>query len=165
MGYRSQVHSLIYGPTPEVTKLIALEKLKPYSVFTAFEEHITVKKLDVHGYDETIITLYGEDWKWYDTFDDIIAWNNLMAEAQKDPQLCIEFCRVGEESGDVVEEYFGDDCQNYLMVQGYIASDVPYDNEVDEPVPDEAIKETLEKLEEDLLAQTNRFCINGNCED
>jgi hypothetical protein len=35
MGYRSQVHSLIYGPTPEVTKLIALEKLKPYSVFVA----------------------------------------------------------------------------------------------------------------------------------
>jgi hypothetical protein len=95
MGYRSQVHSLIYGPTPEVTKLIALEKLKPYSVFTAFEEHITVNKLNDGGYDETIITLIGDDWKWYDTYDDIIAWNNLMADARKNPKLCVEFCRVG----------------------------------------------------------------------
>ena len=107
MGYRSQVHSLIYGPTPEVTKLIALEKLKPFSVFVAFEEHITVNKLDDGGYDETIITLIGDDWKWYDTYDDIIAWNNLMAEAKENPKLSVEFCRVGESSDDVEVETYG----------------------------------------------------------
>ena len=165
MGYRSQVHSLIYGPTPEVTKLIALEKLKPYSVFVAFEEHITVNKLDDGGYDETIITLIGDDWKWNESYDDIIAWNNLMADAEKNPKLCVEFCRVGEESGDIEQNYSGDDCQCYITVSSYVDSNVPYYEEVDEPAPDEAVKETLEKVEEDLLAQTNRFCINGNCED
>jgi 2',3'-cyclic-nucleotide 2'-phosphodiesterase (5'-nucleotidase family) len=50
-------------------------------------------------------------------------------------------------------------------VSSYVDSSVPYYEEVDEPAPDEAVKETLEKVEEDLLAQTNRFCINGNCED
>jgi hypothetical protein len=165
MGYRSEVQSIIYGPTPEVTKLIALEKLKPYSVLEAFGENITISRLDDGGDNETIIELKGDDWKWYDTYDDIIAWNNLMAQAKENPKLSVEFCRVGESSDDVEVETYGDNCRHYLRVYSHIDSDVPYYEEVDDPVPDEAVKETLEKVEEDLLAQTNRFCINGNCED
>lgn len=165
MGYRSQVHSIIYGPTPEVMKLIVLEKLKSFSVFEAFKEHITVNKLDAREYDKTIITLDGEDWKWYESFDDIIAWNNFMADAEENPKLCVEFCRVGEEPDDIEIKYRGDACEYYINVYSHINSDVPYHEEVDDPAPDEAVKETLEKVEDDILAQTNRFCINGNCED
>jgi hypothetical protein len=72
---------------------------------------------------------------------------------------------VWEESGDIEQNYSGDDCQCYITVSSYVDSNVPYYEEVAEPAADEAVKETLEKVEEDLLAQTNRFCINGNCED
>ena len=52
-----------------------------------------------------------------------------------------------------------------------IAKELPWGEPVDnvtaslEEPNDEQIAQTMQELEEELLSNTNRFCINGNCED
>jgi len=52
-----------------------------------------------------------------------------------------------------------------------IAKELPWGEPVDnvtaslEEPNDEQIAQTMQELEEELLSNTNRFCINGNCEE
>jgi|TARA_R110000823_G_scaffold25707_2_gene75668 hypothetical protein len=48
-----------------------------------------------------------------------------------------------------------------LEYEGFIVALQNLENESD----DSELKKTIEQLENDMLSNTNRFCINGNCED
>ena len=53
-----------------------------------------------------------------------------------------------------------------------IAKELPWGEPVDivtasleEPKDDSDVAQTMTELEDELLSNTNRFCINGNCEE
>lgn len=66
--------------------------------------------------------------KWYDSYDDVICWHELLKDAQAEhlsDHLSTEFVRVGEESGDIVEEYDGGDVEQYTYAVQSIDNTLP----------------------------------------
>ena len=96
MGYRSQVRSVIYGNPEIVNTLLVKTKLMDNTVFKEFKDNIRVDVLEKIKF----IELVGEEWKWYDDFKEVKAWQQLLNDANE-LGLATEFVRVGEESGDI----------------------------------------------------------------
>jgi hypothetical protein len=112
MGYRSDVAGAITGDKEIIEAIIARLKLTPLEIenywidcFTFEAERI---KFEIH------------DLKWYEgysTVDEFLKWYKGIEEMYNDSEehddpkksLCGKFVRIGEESDDNVEEYFGDD--------------------------------------------------------
>ena len=95
MGYRSEVHSVIYG------KPKAMESFKNDHVdeLDMLVNHmgsmVKFEKID----DNDAIILVGYDVKWYRNFEEVDIWNNLMNVANS-LGLSVEYCRVGEDYDD-----------------------------------------------------------------
>ena len=120
MGYRSEVRSVIYGPDDKMAAFIAKHTLLDHPALKAFEpkqvEFIrTLYQMVVdpnnpeqpptwERYDVpyTAISIYGDAWKWYDEYEDVQAWDALMADAMESG-LSYEFIRIGEEADDIVD--------------------------------------------------------------
>lgn len=113
MGYRSQVRSLIYGPKEKIdeflfthTTIITNIALTDHGLKGALSRYtVSVEKLNTTSQEveETIyhvIDLSGDAFKWYETYEDVQAWDELLKEAE-DFGLKTEFIRIGEDSGDV----------------------------------------------------------------
>ena len=78
--------------------------------------------------------------KWYDTYPEIAYWEQLKSLfEQAFPSLHMEFARIGEQTDDIVTEYFGSDCQYYLAVERTIYKDIP----------------TKEQIQDDYLKKYN----------
>lgn len=99
MGYRSQVNSLIYGPTEKVMAFLVAYRLKqpPVNVLEEFKTDITIQACGENSY----LLLDAQNVKWYDEYEDVVAWNAFMEDA-KELGLEVEFARVGEDYNDVV---------------------------------------------------------------
>lgn len=118
MGYRSEVSSIIYA------KKDIMDKFK-------VDNSDSIKELETHfenNYDEglsyqsnsyyDIIFLRGNGWKWYETYTDVKAWNNLMNLAI-DKGLSVEFIRIGEDEADIEVKYINDS-ECYLSAVRFI---------------------------------------------
>lgn len=123
MGYRSQVRALIYGEPDKLGAFITAHSLLLGSpVFQHFAESLTryeseawydinekSQKKTVH-----VLDLYGDDWKWYEDYSDVQAWEKFMQDAPN-WHLDYEFVRIGEDRDDVIEERTNDS-HNFLYV-------------------------------------------------
>ena len=124
MGYRSQVRSCIYSENVELLDaFIAGRKLIDDIVFRDGDEGF-VDALEYHEKVYTyasdnrkqvikILALHGDDWKWYDDYSYVKAWHTLLEDAEI-AGLNYEFCRVGEEDGDIDYQSGGVDVENFL---------------------------------------------------
>lgn len=130
MGYRSQVESIIYGEPERIDLLLVKHKMIGAEVnpFEEFKEHIQVcdfeqgvydrEKEATHRVKQKVIHLQGDDWKWYETYTDVMAWEALMIDAEAFG-LKYEFVRVGEEDGDIERRTSNDD-DGHLYPETYI---------------------------------------------
>ena len=119
MGYRSQVTVVIYGDTAEVTAFVATERLKGKPKGTKYHPLFepTGNWLDgqrdvyAYGKGQTMMKWSWQEIKWYDSYPEIAYWENLASvweDAFSNTSLCMEIARVGEETGDVEVNYYGD---------------------------------------------------------
>lgn len=116
MGYRSDVKSLIYGDVERMKVFIVKTKLLgANNALDLFKDNIVIQTVKADPSTElTCIELQGEDWKWYESYADVIAWEALLKEAEKDG-LDYEFVRIGEESNDI-EERCSTDARYFISV-------------------------------------------------
>lgn len=115
MGYRSQVAGCIsvdsFSSDNEQDRakfkaMIGFIKLSRfYEVWTVHNPETP----DAFGWQDGCFILYGSDWKWYENYDDVKAWDELWESMQKVEGISGYFCRVGEERSDIEDRVFGDD--------------------------------------------------------
>ena len=132
MGYRSDVTILIYGETNEVVAFVAGERLKkkPATEYHPLDEPLTDRhESNKFEYDSTtVLEFIWWDIKWYDTYPEIDYWERLMslwADAFSTTSLCMEVARVGENSDDIITDYYGDNPEYFLNVSRAITTDLP----------------------------------------
>jgi hypothetical protein len=135
MGYRSSVESIIYGDPERIDLFVVKHKILGLddSAFEHFKESLTVQEYEETVWGENrevagkakkkVIHLYGADWKWYESYDDVKAWEALLLDAEEFG-LEYEFVRVGEESDDIERRSSGDD-SGHLYPETYINCDLP----------------------------------------
>lgn len=70
------------------------------------------------GWHDGYFVLYGEAWKWYPDYEDVRAFHDLFNQLSDIEGISGYFMRVGEESGDVEEDHFGDD-PDWSMFHSY----------------------------------------------
>jgi len=134
MGYRSQVRCLIYG-TKEALEAYMTEQALVFNsgVFAHFRDSLTryTSKIKLRILDDNlnikeshteihVLDLYGDSWKWYETYPGVQAWENFMTNSEE-AGLAWEFIRIGEESDDI-ESRSGGDAQ-YLITSNTIIED------------------------------------------
>ena len=93
MGYRSDVAYTIRFKNKE--HRIRFMAAQAIDVWIKLEDFSLID-------DETVLLSY-EHVKWYPEFEDVIAHTRLLDEA-KEQGCAWEFCRVGEDGGDIVYE-------------------------------------------------------------
>lgn len=103
MGYRSYGEILIYGPEREMVSFMAAQKLDGLHPCVLEEgEFLT------HG-DLGIYRLKFENWKWYESYSDIQAFEELWSRAAElDEVLSGWRWRVGEDDADIEHASFND---------------------------------------------------------
>jgi hypothetical protein len=109
MGYRSEVKSLIYGSYDEMAKFKADNAELCEQLVEDFGNNIE----QLNNGDYEIIYLDLSYSKWYDSYSEVIRWGNLLSLANE-AELMTEFVRIGEEAGDIEQEYSQTDCEYYL---------------------------------------------------
>jgi hypothetical protein len=109
MGYRSEVKSLIYGSYDEMAKF----KTDNAELCEQLAEDFGADIEQLNNGDYEIIYLDCSYSKWYDSYAEVIRWNNLLSLANE-AELMTEFVRIGEEAGDIEQEYSQTDCEYYL---------------------------------------------------
>jgi hypothetical protein len=109
MGYRSQIASIIYDKKEIMDKF----KADHADIIKILDDEFndgSLKYISSEDYD--FIYLNGNDWKWYQTFKEVKAWEELMDLADKE-KLSVEFVRIGDDYDDVEVDYRNDH-QYYL---------------------------------------------------
>ena len=115
MGYRSEVKSLVYGTSEQMAKF----KTDNAELIEQLAEDfgLGVTTWAIAKYQMIYLSL--DYSKWYDSYSEVIRWNNLLTLAQ-DAGLLTEFVRIGEDSeGDIETAYTGD-CEYYLQTECHI---------------------------------------------
>lgn len=140
MGYRSEVRSLVYGPKEAVEAFIITYQLahgnklfkefegnlRRYAITAAIYQPPQAPETDAVWLKEPyeVIDLYGQSWKWYPNYDDVVAWEAFLDLAQH-AGLNTEFIRIGEETTDV-EHRTSEQAQGYLGTSSpTIIDDIP----------------------------------------
>jgi len=109
MGYRSEVKSLVYGEPAAMAKFKSDNAELIEALASDYGSDLTHTNND----DYEIIYLDLAYSKWYDSFSEVIRWNNLLSLANE-AELMTEFVRIGEEAGDIEQEYSQTECEYYL---------------------------------------------------
>lgn len=146
MGYRSQVRCLIYGPPDKINAMVVKHQLEGGQLFESFfKDSISRYRAKRSIYDAEasrltepngvsravwreeeveVIDLSGDDWKWYDGYEDVQAWEEFMRSAA-DWDCSYEFIRIGEEPGDVEDDTnIVDDGEHWLYTEASIGCNV-----------------------------------------
>jgi hypothetical protein len=118
MGYRSDVKSLIYGTNAQLGAFIDANHDLYKKVREDFNGSIKdIVKKGLQDKDLSIIYLKDEYTKWYDEYEEVQRWHELLDLAEQDG-LSTEFIRIGESSeGDLEVYQSGDDCVYYLETE------------------------------------------------
>ena len=110
MGYRSAVHALFYTTTKEDLPLLKLFMDENYPKDLHDLEKISSNR--IYGYE-----MVYEDVKWYESYDDVKAFNAFKAkylaliDAQEEGKKWkFEFVRIGEDIEDVELEQHDSEC-------------------------------------------------------
>lgn len=122
MGYRSDVHGIIYGSEEQVNALIVAAKMK--NIWQRIErdgQPLIVIPIKYGEERYHSIQLIEESVKWYDSYDSVSAWRELIGLTETF-QLMYEFIRIGEDLEDVEREC-SDDNYWLLHVSRSIATD------------------------------------------
>ena len=119
MGYRSEVKILFSAKTEaEVDQFLVRmkieEKLTDDMISWCSEERIG----DGLGW-----FLSFESVKWYKDYEEVIAWTELMKQADIVPGMVCEFLRIGEEEDDIERKSYGEAMMNCLYVRKTIEVD------------------------------------------
>ena len=123
MGYRSDVEIVVYGEPETFDTFINAMKLIDHRVFTDWtnwssvtdDSTITYHEVPHHDGKLTKLMCFSiTGVKWYDSYDEIIAWEKDFLPKAEASGLCWEKVRIGEESDDIEREEGGDDVQYYL---------------------------------------------------
>lgn len=91
--------------TANYKKLVGMLKL-------IMGHHLNDSFSDAIGWYDHMIILYAPNTKWYDSFEDVKAWNEfwkMACELSEREHISGVFARSGEGSGDVEDESFGDE--------------------------------------------------------
>ncbi len=120
MGYRSQVACCISVDTVQgmlgkytydkekFKQMVGFIKLSKFWDLWHTEEN-------AFGWADGKFIMYGESWKWYPDYADVRAFHEMFNQLSDIEGISGYFLRVGEESGDVEEDSFGDDpCYDYF---------------------------------------------------
>ena len=148
MGYRSQVACCISvdvvrheGEGGKVSFTYDKDKFKQMIGFiklSRFYELWTANESDQDaiGWQNGKFIMYGADWKWYPDYADVRAFHDMFNQLGEIEGISGYFLRVGEESGDVETEEFGDDpCYDYFysfQAMDFTAQDYLGKRETDE---------------------------------
>jgi|TARA_B110000285_G_C14598940_1_gene369734 hypothetical protein len=132
MGYRSDVSILIYGDTNDVVAFVAGERLKGHKGIDhhPLDEPLTDShERNKYEYNnQTVLEFIWWDIKWYDTYPEIAYWSMLESvweDAFSNTSLCMEVARVGENTDDILMDYYGNNPEFYLNVSRAITTDLP----------------------------------------
>lgn len=169
MGYRSQVAG-VFSVDKFLVKPETGESYWDYDK-AKFREMIGFIKLsrfyelwnttdddrNCFGWEDGCFVLYGASFKWYSEYEDVRAWHDLWKSMQDIEGISGYFCRVGEESGDVDEETFGDD-PNYDHFHHFSAISFESDHILGKRITDE--EEQTEQAQTDTQSQPD--CAGAN---
>jgi len=146
MGYRSDVTIAIYGSEHVIAPLLAAQRMLSDSAIVADKDYVKSYGFSAPlGYGSEFVKQHMilaefENVKWYESYPDVHRWENLVSEASQNPEICTEFVRIGEESGDIETRYSGDDCAHYIEVFSTINTDeIPSDTTYSEDQNDNSI--------------------------
>lgn len=123
MGYRSDVAYVIAGTNDDVMAFLVQCRMAHSEVQMALDE-CTVGKLDE---DHTYIGFAADDVKWYPSFEGVASHEALWNLASEQDKFEGVRCRIGEDSGDVLEENFGDgslDLWSYVSISRQVHVDI-----------------------------------------
>ena len=114
MGYRSQVH-LLFGMSSKshLRELVSVYQMLPavqkHKLMEQWSYHVEEKKEDMSlNFDIHYLHCHGDDWKWYDDYEDVQALQAIedlgkkFWSERKFP-FAYRLVRTGEDSGDVEE--------------------------------------------------------------
>ena len=113
MGYRSSVVCLMYGNNDIGDNTIVKEFVR--SRVEAYSGEAAAHVKDAFNYDGWGVKFQADDWKWYESYPDIIFLEALFDEFEElligddasNTSYALEFVRLGEESDDIEERMRG----------------------------------------------------------
>ena len=120
MGYRSTVYSLIIGTNDQINTFLTMHSLILNSEALSVDFLPHIKRYDiveqVYDFENKVtrdeslhvLELFGDSWKWYDSYPDVQAWTRFLQEAEEFG-LDTEHLRIGEDQGDIDHRYSRDD--------------------------------------------------------
>jgi len=125
MGYRSEVaYKIKFGNKEDFWGFIAEAKLDPETALCFHEDEEDYFKVDEDKYE---IRFYCDSVKWYESYPEVMAHQALWDKANEREDEGIEvegaFCRIGEETEDMVEEYFGTDPYDMVRISRSVEID------------------------------------------
>lgn len=105
MGYRSDVRMIISGPKDELLAAFASFALEGVQ-----KEWLDEFIIADDGSRQAVAILGhgGTSWKWYDDYEDVQAYERIWSYfGERDDVFSGAFIRVGEDSEDIEQRYFG----------------------------------------------------------
>lgn len=129
MGYRSQVHFTVVGKHDEMIAGIIAFRLTEPNAAKALGNCCLLKDGE-----DTILKFYGDNWKWYVDFDDVVEltrlfdyFRNAEDEGEED-RFNGAFVRTGENDEDTKTQYFGSDPYGLQSVERIVHSMYDFDD-------------------------------------
>lgn len=116
MGYRSHVAYWFKG---ELAQAVLMQHMTDYPNQECFDELTIV---------EDGVYFEGSSVKWYDGYEHV-DWHNLLyalASSYEDKDLCGQFVRIGEDTGDVQDEAFGDPWGDPAEIRVHTSADFTF---------------------------------------
>lgn len=130
MGYRSDVaYKIKFEKKEDFWGFIAESKLDPETAPCFTDEHEFDPDYGFDVDEENFeVRFLANHVKWYDEYPEVKAHMNLWYKAQErcdEEQVEVEgaFCRIGEESDDTAEEYFGEDPYDMVRISRQVVVD------------------------------------------
>ena len=113
MGYRSNVVCLMYGNNDIGDNTIVKEFVR--SRVEAYSGDGAAHVKNAFNYDGWGVTFQADDWKWYESYPDIIFLEALFDEFEElvigddasNTSYGLEFIRIGEDTDDIEERMRG----------------------------------------------------------
>jgi len=141
MGYRSNVCiAIAFDSVPKMQSFLTARKLNgtwKYSDYASLDEW-TVG----HGDDFGILCFEAEDVKWYDDYEDVKWFKGIREDAVDNFGANAKQLRIGEDTNDVEEEWYGDDDRLADVLNDYVYMNRYYKKDIETKPVKEVFNET-----------------------
>lgn len=125
MGYRSEVAYVIRFANKEMRDLfVSLQRAKA-------DKHINEALDELVEVEDCLLGFHAEYVKWYDSYEGVQAHETLMKDSidmfnQDEDIVGWRFIRLGEESGDTIQEENGNSDELYEYVDWYRGTNISF---------------------------------------